>query len=110
MKFPNRSSSSKKKRTNKIEIDFNSLIAQGLQRDRDKEAKKQEKERRRQLEDQKIFFKLRAILKLMRKQEIMFKRITKLMREIIDLHDFSIDLQMLTDDLGTMDLQTVTEI
>ncbi len=65
---------------------------------------------RRQLEDQKIFFKLRAILKLMRKQEIMFKRITKLMREIIDLHDFSADLQMLTDDLGTMDLQTVTEI
>ncbi len=47
MKFPNRSSSSKKKRTNKIEIDFNSLIAQGLQRDRDKEAKKQEKKERR---------------------------------------------------------------
>ncbi len=64
---------------------------------------------RRQLEDQKIFFKLRAILKLMRKQEIMFKRITKL-REIIDLHDFSADLQMLTGDLGAMDLQTVTEI
>ncbi len=32
------------------------------------------------------------------------------MREIIDLYDFSADLQMLTDDLGTMDLQTVTEI
>ncbi len=47
MKFPNRSSSSKEKRTNKIEIDFNSLIAQGLQRDRDKEAKKQEKKERR---------------------------------------------------------------
>ncbi len=48
MKFPNRSSSSKKKHTNKIEIDFNSLIiAQGLQRDRDKEAKKQEKKERR---------------------------------------------------------------
>ncbi len=46
----------------------------------------------------------------MRKQEIMFKRITKLMREIIDLYDFSADLQMLTDDLGTMDLQIVTEI
>ncbi len=65
---------------------------------------------RRQLEDQKIFFKMRAILKLMRKQELMFKRITKLMREIIDLHDFSADLQMLTGDLGAMDLQTVTEI
>ncbi len=73
MKFPDRFSSSRKKHTNNIEIDFNSLIAQGLQRDRDKEAKKQEKkERRRQLKDQKIFFKLRAILKLMRKQEIMF--------------------------------------
>ncbi len=47
MKFPNRSSSSKKKHANKIEIDFNSLIAQGLQRDRDKEAKKQEKKERR---------------------------------------------------------------
>ncbi len=46
----------------------------------------------------------------MRKQELMFKRITKLMREIIYLHDFSADLQMLTDDIGTMDLQTVTEI
>ncbi len=55
-------------------------------------------------------FKLRANLKLMRKQELMFKRITKLMREIIDLHDFSADLQMLTGDLGAMDLQTVTEI
>ncbi len=32
------------------------------------------------------------------------------MREIIDLHDFSADLQMLTGDLGAMDLQTVTEI
>ncbi len=40
----------------------------------------------------------------------MFKRITKLMREIIDLHDFSVDLQMLTGDLGAMELQTVTEI
>ncbi len=75
MKFPDRSSSSRKKHANKIEIDFNSLIAQGLQRGRDKEAKKQEKKEsrrrrnagggpRRQLEDQKIFFKLRAILKL----------------------------------------------
>ncbi len=41
MKFTDRSSSSRKKHANKIEIDFNSLIAQGLQRDRDKEAKKQ---------------------------------------------------------------------
>ncbi len=47
MKFPDRSSSSRKKHTNKIEIDFNSLIAQGLQRDQDKEAKKQEKKERR---------------------------------------------------------------
>ncbi len=47
VKFLNRASSCKKKRTNKIEIDFNSLIAQGLQRDRDKEAKKQEKKERR---------------------------------------------------------------
>ncbi len=39
MKFPDRSSSSRKKHANKIEIDFNSLITQGLQRDRDKEAK-----------------------------------------------------------------------
>ncbi len=31
-------------------------------------------------------------------------------RVVIDLHDFSTDLQMLTDDLGAMDLQTVTEI
>ncbi len=46
----------------------------------------------------------------MRKQELMFKRITKLMREIIDLHDFSADFTMLTGDLGAMDLQTVTEI
>ncbi len=48
---------------------------------------------------------MRAILKLMRKQELMFKRITKLMREIIDLHDFSVDLQTLTGDLGAMELQ-----
>ncbi len=47
MKFPDRSSSSRKKRATKIEIDFNSLITQGLQRDRDKEAKKQEKKERR---------------------------------------------------------------
>ncbi len=47
MKFPDRSSSSRKKRANKIEIDFNSLITQGLQRDRDKKAKKQEKKERR---------------------------------------------------------------
>ncbi len=115
MKFPDRSSSSRKKRANKIEIDFNSLITQGLQQDRDKKAKKQEKKERRRgpkrdLEDQRIFFKMRAILKLMRKQELMFKRTTKLMREIIDLHDFSVDLKMLTGDLGAMELQTVTEI
>ncbi len=40
----------------------------------------------------------------------MYKRITKLMREIIDLHNFSADLQMLTGDLGAMELQTFTEI
>ncbi len=28
------------------------------------------------------------------------------MREIIDLHDFSAELQMLTNDLGAMELQT----
>ncbi len=83
MKFPDRSSSSRKKRTNKIEIDFNSLIAQGLQRDRDKRPRSRNAGGgpRRQLEDQKIFFKMSSILKLMRKQELMFKRITKLMRE-----------------------------
>ncbi len=80
MTFPNRSSSSKKKHANKIEIDFNSLIAQGLQRDRDKEAKKQEKKERRRRAQKatggpKDLLKLRAILKLMRKQELMFKRI-----------------------------------
>ncbi len=47
MKFPDRSSSSRKKHANKIEMYFNSLVAQGLQRDRDKEAKKQEKKERR---------------------------------------------------------------
>ncbi len=47
MKFPDRSPSRRKKRSNKIEIDFDSLIAQGLQRDRDKKAKKQEKKERR---------------------------------------------------------------
>ncbi len=47
MIFPDRSSSSRKKRANKIEIDFNSLITQRLQRDRDKKAKKQEKKERR---------------------------------------------------------------
>ncbi len=47
MKFSDRSSSSSKKRSNKIEIDFDSLIAQGLQRDQDKKAKKQEKKERR---------------------------------------------------------------
>ncbi len=45
MKFPNRSSS-KKKHTN-YSIQIKSLIAQGLQRDRDKEVKKQEKKERR---------------------------------------------------------------
>ncbi len=40
----------------------------------------------------------------------MFKRITKLMTEIIDLHDFSADIPMLTGDLGAMDLQTVRDI
>ncbi len=40
----------------------------------------------------------------------MYKRITKLMREIIDLYNFSVDLQMLTGDLGAMELQTFTEI
>ncbi len=40
----------------------------------------------------------------------MYKRITKLMREIIDLHEFSVVLQMLTGDLGAMELQTSTEI
>ncbi len=29
------------------------------------------------------------------------------MREIIDLHDFSADLQMLTGDLGAMDLTEI---
>ncbi len=79
MKFPDRFSSSRKKHTNKIEIDFNSLIAQGLQRDRGQGGQETGERRNAggQLKDQKIFFKLRAILKLMRKQEIMFKKNNK---------------------------------
>ncbi len=32
------------------------------------------------------------------------------MREIIELHNFSADLQMLTGDLGAMELQTFTKV
>ncbi len=41
----------------------------------------------------------------MRNQESMNKRIMNLMREIIKLYDFAAELQMLTDDLGMMELQ-----
>ncbi len=41
----------------------------------------------------------------------MNKRIMKLMREIINLYGFSAELQMLTNDLETMELQTfITEV
>ncbi len=54
---------------------------------------------------------MKAILKLMRKQESLSKWLMKLMREIIKLYDCSVELQMLTDDLGMMELQfPITEV
>ncbi len=47
MQFPDRSSISSKKRSDKLEIDFEGLIAQGIQRDQDKKDKKQEKKEHR---------------------------------------------------------------
>ncbi len=75
------------KRPDKIEIDFDDFIVQGLQRNWSRKVKKQEKkERRRQLrremENQKILFKLRAMVRLQRKQEVTNKKIMKLMKEM----------------------------
>ncbi len=48
MQFPDRSSAGvSKKRSDKIEIDLNDLLAQGVRRHKDKEAKKQERKEHR---------------------------------------------------------------
>ncbi len=60
---------------------------------------------RRELEKQKIIFKMRAMSRLLRKQEMMHKK--NEITEIIELHDFSFELQMLTSELETMELQTL---
>ncbi len=43
--------------------------------------------------------------KVNEESRVMNKRIMNLMREIIKLYDFAAELQMLTDDLGMMELQ-----
>ncbi len=45
-------------------------------------------------------------MRLLRKQESVNKRIMKLLKEMIELHDFTVELQSLTSELGTMELQT----
>ncbi len=49
------------------------------------------------MENLKILFKLRAMVRLQRKQEVTNKKIMKLMKEMIELHDFMAELQTLTN-------------
>ncbi len=57
------------------------------------------------MENQKILFKLRAMVRLQRKQEVTNKKIMKLMKEMIELHDFMAELQTLTNELGAMEIR-----
>ncbi len=49
------------------------------------------------MENQKILFKLRVMVRLQMKQEVTNKKIMKLMKEMIELHDFMAELQTLTN-------------
>ncbi len=70
---------------------------QGLQAELEPEGEETEEGTapfRREMENLKILFKLRAMVRLQRKQEVTNK---KIMKEMIELHDFMAELQTLTN-------------
>ncbi len=103
MQFPDQSSiGNGNKRPDKIEIDFDDFIVQGLQRNWSRKVKKRRRRNgagglRREMENQKILLKLRTMVRLQRKQEVTNKKIMKLIKEMIELHDFMAELQTLTN-------------
>ncbi len=63
-------------------------------------------EERKKMEHQKIINQIKAIIRLMHKQESIHKKVMKLLREMINIHNHVFELQMLTNGLSEVRLQS----
>ncbi len=58
------------------------------------------------MEHQKIINQIKTIIRLMHKQESIYKKVMKLLREMINIHNHVFELQMLTNGLSEVRLQS----
>ncbi len=80
----------------KVNIDFDDLIIEGLQLEESQKIKNKRKWSaagpRKDLQHQRnINFKMRTIIKLMRKQETLNKKIMRLLREMVEYNTFNLE-------------------
>ncbi len=94
----------------KLEVHFDNLLVESLQRESSQQVKKQKKAERRRLvkkedEHQRIIYRMKAMVHLTRKQEKIHKKVMKLLKEMIELHNHVFELQLLTKELSTLRIQ-----
>ncbi len=58
------------------------------------------------MEHQEIIYRMKTMVQLMYKQESIHKKVMKLLREMINIHNHVFELQMLTNGLSEVSLQS----
>ncbi len=58
------------------------------------------------MEHQKIINQMKTMVRLMRKQESIHKKVMKLLKEMINIHNHVFELQMLDNELSELKLQS----
>ncbi len=94
----------------KLEIHFDNLLVESLQRQSSQQVKKQkkaERHRRGKKEDehQRIIYRMKTMVHLTRKQEKIHTKVMKLLQVMIKLHNHVFELQLLTNELSTLRIQ-----
>ncbi len=96
----------------KLEIHFDDLLVESIQRKSFQEIQKRRKaERRKQakkreMDHQKIINQIKKIVSLMRKQESNHKKMMKLYKGMINMHGHALDIQCVDNELNNLQLHS----
>ncbi len=95
----------------KLEIHFDDLLIETIQRKSIRETKRDGRRsdadgRRREMDHQKIINQMKRMVTLIRKQESNHKKVMKLLKGMIYMHNHALGLQCVDNELNNLQLQS----
>ncbi len=93
----------------KLEVHFDDLLVESIQRKSFREIQKRrkaERRRRAKKDHQKIINQIKKMVSLIRKQESNQKKMMKLLKGMINMHNHALGLQCVNNELNNLQLQS----